>query len=286
MRKDKPSRTAIKVTVSVVTLGAKPGAERMLPAGLLDASEKLLLASGVVGETAIRLTKSPRMVAVYEAFDWLLPGQFEALGERKAFCERQVRDAIGAGARQVLVLGAGFDTLGWRLAPEFPGVSFFEIDHPATARPKARGIAAMGARDNLFLIAEDLGKRKLEDTLAANEAWRPDEQSIIVAEGLLMYLPATAVMELLSQCAAISGTGSRIAFSYIPADSDGNIDAGRWTGLMLWLQRVAGEAWVWGLHPDDIGPFLEQNGWNNEPAREGNTGKHGIEYFIVASKAS
>ena len=46
--------------------------------------------------------------------DWMLPGQFEAFAHRKAFCERQVRDGIDAGATQILVLGAGYDTLGWR----------------------------------------------------------------------------------------------------------------------------------------------------------------------------
>lgn len=66
----------------------------------------------------------------------MMPGQFVAFAHRKAFCERQVREGIGAGASQVLVLGAGYDTMGWRLAPEFSGVSFFEIDHPATARLK------------------------------------------------------------------------------------------------------------------------------------------------------
>jgi O-methyltransferase involved in polyketide biosynthesis len=66
---------------------------------------------------------------------------------------------------QILVLEAGYDTIGWRLAPVFPSVNFFEIDHPATARFKARGIKAMGQRDNLHLIPEDLGKHKLVDVL-------------------------------------------------------------------------------------------------------------------------
>jgi hypothetical protein len=74
------------------------------------------------------------MFSVYEAFDWMLPGQFEAFADRKAFCERQVKDGIDGGATQILVLGAGYDTMGWRLAPEFSGVNFFEIDHPATDR--------------------------------------------------------------------------------------------------------------------------------------------------------
>jgi methyltransferase (TIGR00027 family) len=199
MRKDKPSRTAYKVALGVITLGAKPGMDRFLPPGIVQATEKLLVASGAAEARTVRWSRSRRMVSVCEAFDWILPGQFEAFAHRKAFCDRQVRDGIGAGATQILVLGAGYDTMGWRLAPEFSGVNFFEIDHPATARFKAKGIDAMGQRDNLCLIAEDLGKRKLVDVLKTNELWDQSARAIIIAEGLVMYLPPEAVRDLFCQ---------------------------------------------------------------------------------------
>lgn len=113
MQKDKPSRTAYKVALNVVTLGAKPGMDEILPPGIVGATEELLLASGAVGSRTLRWSRSKRMVSVYEAFDWMLPGQFEAFAQRKVFCERQVRECIGEGASQILVLGAGYDTMGW-----------------------------------------------------------------------------------------------------------------------------------------------------------------------------
>ncbi len=115
MHRDKPSRTAYKVALNVVTLGAKPEMDRFLPPGIVHATEKLLVASGAAGARTVRWARSRRMVSVYEAFDWMLPGQFEAFGYRKAFCECQARDGIRTGATQVLVLGAGYDTMGWRL---------------------------------------------------------------------------------------------------------------------------------------------------------------------------
>lgn len=284
MRKDKPSRTAYKVALRIVALGAKPGMDRLLPTGTVQATEKLLVASGVAGARTVRWSHSQRMVSVYEAIDWITPGQFEAFAHRRAFCERQVRDGIGAGATQILVLGAGYDTMGWRLAPEFSEVNFFEIDHPATARLKSKGIGAMGQRDNLFLIAEDLGKRKLVDTLATNESWGQDARTVIVAEGLVMYLPSEAVRDLFSQCAAVAGVGSRIAFTYIPTGTDGRPDVGRWTGLMLWFQKVIGEPWIWSIQPEKLGPFLEESGWTNDLALAGETGKHGMEFYVVATK--
>lgn len=282
MKTSKPSRTAYKVAIGLITLEAKPGMDAILPSGVVKATEKLLVASGVAREITVRLAASPRMVAVYEAFDWMVPGQFEAFAHRKAFCERQVRDGIKAGAVQILVLGAGFDTLGWRLAPEFPHVNFYEIDHPATAAFKDRGIKAMGQQPNLHLIAEDLGQRKLSDLLNGHPSWDRNAQTIFIAEGLLMYLPPEAVRELFRQCAMISGKGSRIVFSFIPANGDGRLDAGKWTGLMLWLQKTLKEPWLWCIRPEKLDSFLAEAGWTIGPTATGSYEKHGVEFFAAA----
>ncbi len=283
MRKDKPSRTAYKVALNVVTLGAKPGLERALPSGVVEATARLLVASGAASERTVRWCRSPRMVSVYEAFDWMLPGQFEAFADRKAFCEEQVREAIGSGSSQVLVLGAGYDTLGWRLAPEFPVVTFFEIDHPATARLKARGIETLGKRENLLLIAADLGERKLVDLLNSHTSWDQQARTVIIAEGLVMYLSPEAVKDLFNQCAESVGDSSRIAFSYIPTGTDGRPDAGPCTGLLLWLQKVFGEPWLWSVRPEELGSFLAETGWTSAPQLAGSPGKHGIEFYAVAT---
>ena len=142
----------------------------------------------------------------------------------------------------------------------------------------------MGRRKNLRLVAEDLGKRKLSDVLKTDKSWDSSAQTIIIAEGLGMDLSPETVRDLFCQCAAFVGGGSRIAFSYIPSGADGRPDAGRWTGLMLWLQKVAGEPWLWSIRPEELGPFLAETGWSNVPELAGNTDKHGVEYYVVATK--
>jgi methyltransferase (TIGR00027 family) len=171
------------------------------------------------------------------------------------------------------------------LASEFPDVHFFEIEHPATARLKAKGIETMGKRDNLFLIAEDLGKRKLVDVLKTTESWDSGVRTVIIAEGLVMYLTSEAVRDLFSQCAEITGAGSRIAFSYIHTGADGRPDVGKWTGLMLWLQKLVGEPWNWSIRPEELDSFLEESGWTHVQGLAGTTHKHGIEYYAVATMA-
>jgi methyltransferase (TIGR00027 family) len=283
MKRDKPSATARKVALNIVALGAKPGMEEVLPAGIVDATARLLVAAGIVGRGAVRFAGTRRAVAIYEAFDWMLPGQFEAFAHRKAFCEKQVREGIAAGATQVLVLGAGYDTLGWRLAPEFPKERFFEIDHPATGSRKAQGIDRLGPRDNLHLIQADLGDRRLEDLLAAVEPWDSTAQSVIIAEGLTQYLAPAAVRDLFVQCGSVSGAGSRIAFTYAGSGDDGRPDVGRWTGLTLWLLKVSGEPFLWSIRPEELPRFLEETGWRivSDPADA--AGRHGVEYLAAAS---
>ena len=69
MRKERPSRTAYKVALNILTLGTKPEMAEVLPAGIVDATERLLIASGAASATVVRWHRWPKMVSVYEAFE-------------------------------------------------------------------------------------------------------------------------------------------------------------------------------------------------------------------------
>src|SRR5436853_188733 len=57
-----------------------------------------------------------------------IPGITAHVGLRKRWIEENVRNAINAGCSQVVVLGAGFDTLAYRLHQEYADVHWWEID--------------------------------------------------------------------------------------------------------------------------------------------------------------
>ena len=260
--------------------------EKIFPVGAVEATKKLLVKSGVASSTLIRFANSKIAVFIYEIFDGILPGPFEAFAYRKAFCENQVSDEISAGATQVLVLGAGYDTMGWRLAPEFVDVKFFEIDHPNTANVKETGIALMEKRNNLYLISEDLSKHKLVDVLKNNKLWNQSAKTVIVAEALLMYLSEEAVQDVFHQCAISTGADSKIAFTYIGMGADNLPDAGRWTKLFLWSLKAVGEPWLWSIRPENIDSFLKETGWTNSSELVGKSNKYGVEFFAVATTQS
>ena len=255
----------------------------VVPPGIVEATARLLLESGEAGPRTISFARSRAAVGLYLAFDWMMPGQFEAFAHRKAFCERQVRKGIEAGARQVLVLGAGYDTLGWRLAPEFPDVGFYEIDHPATMAAKERGVEKMGGRPNLHLVAEDeRGSWRLPAVLAESPGWEVESGTVIVAEGLLMYLPPEAVADLLRQAAGNTGPGSRLAFTYLGSRSDGRPNAGPWTWLLLRILEAGGEPWRWSIRPGELASFVAEHGWTIDPGQTIGSGRRGVEFFAVA----
>ena len=215
-----------------------------------------------------------------------MPGQFEAFARRKAFFEKEVRAAIRDGVVQVLVLGAGYDTLGWRLEPDFPGVRFFELDHPATSAMKTRGLSSLEERPNLHLIAGDLGESSLDNLLQSAEAWNRSLPSVITAEGLLMYLSSDSVRGLFQQCAEVCPRGSRMAFSFVGTDEKGRPTAGRASWLFLPMLKLMGEPWLWGSEPGGLPEMLEPAGWHLAPGEEGQAEKCGVEYLMTAHHRS
>jgi len=278
------SQTALKVGLNILALQHVDNMNNILPEGIVDATSQLLTASAATTQRRINKHNSPKIVSLYKKFDWMLPGQFEVFGYRKAFFDRMVKEALESGTSQVLVLGAGYDTLCYRLSAEFPDVNFFEIDHPSTALPKMEGILKMGKLKNHFIIPEDLSTKNLTDVLSKNNSWNIDAKTIVTAEGLLQYLPQNSVEELFRQCNQITGNKSRLAFTYVGKGLDGRPYAGPKTGLMLWLLKITGEPWLWATDLNELLNLLEEYGWEYMPELIGENYKRGIEYFACAQK--
>jgi methyltransferase (TIGR00027 family) len=64
------------------------------------------------------------------------------IAARSRIAEERAAAAITAGLRQIVVLGAGLDTLAYRLAPS-AGLTVFEVDREATQRENELVISAI-----------------------------------------------------------------------------------------------------------------------------------------------
>lgn len=276
MKEGRISQTALKVALALVTLSVKDDWAERLPAGLVDLTERLLVASGSpgYGPRLMRMSRRPWMIRVYEIQDLMMPGQFEGFGHRKIFVQEQVEAAIAAGAGQVLIVGAGFDTLCLRLAPLHPDVRFFEVDHPATSAAKANGIALEGQPANLHQIAADLGERRLPEVLTEDERWDSSGTSVLVAEGVFQYLTEDEVGGLLEDAAVCASPGSRFVFTHaIPGDRK----------LLKLLTGMVAEPWKSAVRSEDLPEVLEGTGWTRISEVDTDAA-HGVERYAVVER--
>ncbi len=284
MKKNSPSRTAKKVALNILALNHLKSVQNILPAKIIEDTSKVLINAGLATENVIKLAKSNFSKNVYLFFDFMMPGQFAAFAYRKKFCDDGVRKAIKEKASQVLVLGAGYDTLCLRLSKEFPNVKFIEIDHPATAEYKQKAIKSIGKTENFYLIPSDLGQNSLVEVLENSPVWSNRETSVIVAEGLLMYLAEDAVKDLFSVLNEISGHNSTILFTYIGKGEDGEPELSGWAKLALYLLKLTGEPWLWWIKPKELEGFFKESAWKVNPKDLSAPNKRGVEYFARVKK--
>lgn len=276
MKQGRISQTALKVALGLITLSIKDDWAKRLPAGLVEMSERLLIASGSpgYGPRMMHWSRQQWMLRAYNMQEWLLPRQFEGFGYRKIFVQQQVEAAIEHGVRQVLIVGAGFDTLCLRLAPQYPDLQFFEVDHPATSAAKRKGIEQEGKPANMTQIAADLGERPLSQVLAEEEHWQTDVPSVLVAEGLFQYLTDEEVRGLLKEAAASTGTGSRFVFTHaLPGYS-------KWVTI---LTNLISESWKSSVHSEDLPGYIEGTGWTMISEVD-NDSTHGAERYAVVEQ--
>jgi len=262
VRAGRPSATALLIARSTVVASRNPGWSQLFdPLGV--ALCEAFLADHLRGSGVRRWlyrTRAYRWLAA-----WLerlaLPGIQLHYALRKRCIEEEVRAAIGAGYDRVEVHGAGFDTLATRLAGEFPGVGFLEVDHPDTQAAKRYSLERLGCLpDGFGFQAVDL------DGVGAPE--RPPARSrsgtVVVAEGVLMYLSETAVRRFLIGLRETAGAPLRVVFTFMAPDRDGRLrfhNASR--GVGRWLD-LKGEPFTWGIAPHALGAFLGECGFRLE----------------------
>ena len=191
-----------------------------------------------------------------------MPGFYLHFVIRKRCIAESVRAAINNGATQLVIIGAGFDTLSLEIANAFPDLVIIEIDHPATQAWKRKALDSLNQRfDNLHLIPLDLSRSTLQEALSGNACYDKEKVSVFVAEGLLMYLQEKEVHEILSFIREYSGMKSKLIFTYIKENRNGSYNfsnASLFTTLWLKMKQ---ETFTWGLNQDQLVPFLDQSGF-------------------------
>ncbi len=225
------------------------------------AERSVLTEMGVVSDPLARTMVSP----AWAVFAWTVRRWPSAkkpwsvaragLAARVLWYDAQLTRAVDDGIEQVAVIGAGYDSRAWRLARD--GVTFFELDHPATQVDKMRRAPARGPT----YVECDLWTQNAAQALH-HGGLDPTRPALFILEGLTMYLSEAIVRRQLSDLAASSATASRIAMDFFPPPDAGTSRDRRQMGYQRLARAGSGEDLELLVEGPRAVSLVESSGWH------------------------
>lgn len=258
MKPAQASNTAKVIAASTIVLASDPRTSALVAPGAAALCQKLLSGSRADRWLA-RSAAHPLTRALWRWLERLtLPGIMVHYWHRKHWIESRCRHAIAEGFERVIVLGAGFDTLGLRLSKEMQQIEVIEIDHPATQDAKQRALADNAAAPsvNLRFIALDLATDPIPATLFSDR-----KATIVIVEGVLMYLSLADVSRLFDSLRKLPGDRLRILFSFMTKWPDGQSGFRPRSRLIERWLVWRNEPFTWSLEPQAMQDFLAAYGF-------------------------
>jgi methyltransferase (TIGR00027 family) len=256
MRAGRASSTARLIAAATVVARHDSALRDVVPADAAGWSDRFLSASGGWLGASVRHTPGRAAWRLFERA--LAPGIIRHWVLRKRRIESLSRAAAAEGFSQLVVLGAGLDSLAFRLAAEHVIARAIEVDHPAT---QAIIRAGAGPHTRVALVPADLSAPGSLDALSGHPSFDRARPTLLIAEGLLMYLAEPQVRALLRAAAALPCPRARLIASYM--DSPPGQLVGFHTQSRLihaWLRR-RGEPMRWSITDGPAAAFLAECGW-------------------------
>lgn len=261
MKAGRPSSTALLIAQSTVVMGADPELGQLVRPEAAYLCGEFIRDHRFLGGLKLALYRQSWYRRAAKFWENLtLPGIQLHYALRKRCIELWVRRQLESGVSQLLVLGAGFDTLAQRLASEHGGLRCLELDHPSTQLAKKDSLARRGlVPSGLSFTPLDLSG-SLDGLAESLQGLDPGARTAVVIEGLFMYLKEHEVAEILIVLQKYFGSRISIAFTYMEPDSEGKL---RFHGSSIfvdaWLTWKR-EPFVWGLQREEVGVFLGECG--------------------------
>jgi methyltransferase (TIGR00027 family) len=150
-----------------------------------------------------------------KGFEKTWPAMEEWMALRVAFLDRLVAITTDRlGVRQVVILGAGYDTRAARLP--YAGVRWFEVDHPDTQAAKRETLAKLKGYpvDAATYASCDFEREDPVDRLVA-AGLSVTEPTLVIWEGVVPYLTEAAVRATATRLASGLDKRSLVSFDCV-----------------------------------------------------------------------
>jgi methyltransferase (TIGR00027 family) len=180
------------------------------------------LAERLIGPAERALLAEQRVVQALDQDYDAASTNYEALGPARAllvrthFIDQKLEQAVRSGARQLVILGAGFDTRAYRLKELLKDLRVFEVDRPATQRYKQQRVRDVVNQipPNLTYTPFDFRQERVGDALD-RVRYDPAAKTFFIWEGVTMYLPENVVRETFQWISTHAAPGSAVVFDFV-----------------------------------------------------------------------
>lgn len=190
---------------------------------------------------AMSISGLPDVAAVKDAMAQLTDG-FSALGGhevassfmqqiehsvciRSRLAEQRLVEGLGHGLEQLVILGAGLDTIAYRHAEKTAGIKVFEVDHPDTQLLKREALERAGIPipENLQFAAFDFDQQTLSEAMRLGGI-DPALPTLFTWLGVHMYLTDETVKATFAALGEFA-KGSELVMDFLPVESAELADA-------------------------------------------------------------
>lgn len=195
-----------------------------------------------------------------EWFKKLCPfGMYEYVVARTKYIDEAFERALCDGTKQVLILGAGFDTRAVRFADKSGGVKIFELDAPVTQHAKLLRYRQkrIALPENAVFVPIDFDRQSIGERLAES-GFERGKKCLFVMEGLIMYLRPESVNALFGTICALSGAGSRMVFDFVKASVVRREASYAGAEAMTKSLSKYNEEFHFGMEPEEVGAYLSK----------------------------
>ncbi|MFA0833035.1 MAG: SAM-dependent methyltransferase [Methanobacterium formicicum] len=194
----------------------------------------------------------------------LFPGLSSSIMSRVRYFDDFVKKSVADGLKQLVILGAGYDTRAYRIEELKEDVNIFEMDHPNTQGYKIETIKEIfgSIPENVIYVPVDFEKEKISEKLVEN-GFISSKKTLFILEGLVMYIPPESVAEIFSFITENSAKGSMVIFDYYPqsvVDGTSRLEVGQ--NIRNHLLKI-GEPLQFGIEEEEIENFLKEFGFSS-----------------------
>ncbi len=190
------------------------------------------------------------------------PGVAGFLMARERFIDDFLRDQLDRGIKQLVVLGAGYDSRPYRFGLGGHGVTAYEVDHPATQQDKKAKVEKIfgSIPAHVRFVPVDFNTRTLEQCLP-QAGYEPDLQTLFIWQGVTEYLPAEAVDSTLAFVRGRAAPGSAVVFDYVYSEVLEGRQKHSEVSSMRRYRFMSGEGLTFGIPQGTAAAFLEARGF-------------------------